>query len=251
MAQTSIEWTAKVWNPVTGCNKVSQGCKNCYAEKMHKRLKGMGQEKYQRNFLDGAFPHEPSLLYPLQFKKPTTFFVNSMSDLFHEMVPAEYIDQVFDVMDLCRQHTFQILTKRSLRLNQYMNDPRHEMKYKVGVWPLRNVHIGVSVENQAAANERIPDLLNTPAAIRWLSMEPLLERVNLKLITNHDIENLDWIVVGGESGPKRRPFDANWAREIREFCWDFDVPFFMKQIDKKQPIPEDLMIREFPKFKQL
>lgn len=251
MANTNIEWTngGKVWNPVTGCNKVSQGCKNCYAEKMHKRLKGMGKAKYQRDFLEGAFPHPESLLYPTTIKKPTTFFVNSMSDLFHENIPFDYIDQVMDVMDLCSQHTFQVLTKREKIMQAYFSNSRHDMKYKVGVWPLRNVHLGVSIENQQAAEDRIPYLQNTPAHIRFLSMEPLLEGVDLEKAYARCgiVPNIDWIIVGGESGPKRRPFDPNWAREIRDWCKHYNIAFFMKQWDKVQPVPEDLMIREFPR----
>jgi protein gp37 len=311
MAQSSIEWTGKVWNPTTGCNKVSQGCKNCYAEKMHKRLKGMGQDKYRRNFLDGAFPHEESLLYPLTIKKPTTFFVNSMSDLFHDMIPDSYIAKVFAVMALCPQHTFQVLTKRSLRMNILINkdvffdymheaadeiegnnpyllytlekhdiegekmafpsnnllphlkaakwysgtfhngdDTEHEFYYE-GQYPLPNVWLGVSVENQETAEERIPHLVETPAAIRFLSMEPMLEAIDLSKVLPVNLlpesPELDWIIVGGESGHKRRPFNADWARTIKEYCWSHNIAFFMKQIDKKIQIPQDLMIREYPR----
>jgi protein gp37 len=262
MANSNIEWTGKVWNPVTGCNKVSPGCKNCYAEKMHKRLKGMGQLKYQNNFLDGANVWDADVLLPSKIKKPTTFFVNSMSDLFHEDIslffPGEdnpnkngshgSVELIVDVMDICPQHTFQVLTKRPQRMQAFFSDVKHDGKYNIGVWPLRNVWLGTSVENQATAEARIPYLQNTPAHIRFLSMEPLLEAIDLeKVYARNGIEpNLDWIIVGGESGPKRRPFDPNWAREIRDWCKQYNIAFFMKQWDKVHPVPEDLQIREYP-----
>lgn len=270
MAQSSIEWTGKVWNPVTGCNKISQGCKNCYAEKMHKRLKGMGQKKYQRDFLEGAFSHDESLPYPLKIKKPTTFFVNSMSDLFHEAVPFEYIRTVFGIMSVCKQHTFQVLTKRHERMPEFfkwrderdpefMDDPAgyaYDVAVEAGIetgcgsafetdsWPLKNVWMGMSIEDQDNAVKRIPYLLETPAAVRWLSMEPLLGPVDLHKVPG--AERLNWIVVGGESGHKRRPFDPDWARSIRDYCELFNIPFFMKQWDKVKEVPEDLQIRQFP-----
>jgi protein gp37 len=275
MSTSNIEWTGKVWNPVTGCNKVSQGCKNCYAEKMHKRLQGIKKMsgKYNRPFLDGAFPYEPDLLYPIKIKKPTTFFVNSMSDLFHASVPFEYILKVFGVMSVCKQHTFQVLTKRDDRMLEFfnwmverdpewMNDPAHIIydycveegietgcgsAFETDTWPLRNVHLGVSVENQSATS-RITTLSKTPAAVRMVSMEPMLEAIDLNEVEG--AKELDWIIVGGESGHKRRPFNPEWARTIKEFCWENDVPFFMKQIDKVIPIPEDLKIFELPGFKK-
>lgn len=311
MSKSNIEWTMEVWNPVTGCNKVSPGCKNCYAEKMHKRLRGMGQEKYKREFLDGAFPWEKDLLVPIKIKKPTVFFVNSMSDLFHDMVPVEYIKKVFAVMALCPQHTFQVLTKRDARMMHVMNTypdsefidaaadiivhthpemfyeqgeygfedgekvailsntlkphlvkagwysgtlpvgdcvcgVEHEPEfYYEGKWPLPNVWLGVSTENQIQAEDRIHNLLLTPAAVRMVSMEPMLEEIDLSVIDG--ARTLDWIIVGGESGHKRRPFNTDWARKIRDWCQYHQVPFFMKQIDKVKQVPETLMIREYPK----
>lgn len=268
MAQSSIEWTNKVWNPTTGCHKISQGCKNCYAEKMHKRLTAMGQKKYKRPFLAGAFPDEPSLYAPLKWKKPAMIFVNSMSDLFHESVPDEFIIRVLAVMYVCDQHTFQVLTKRADRLPKFFSDPKlpgriddavgRLMSETSGIsskiciqqngylenWPLKNLWLGVSVENQDTAMERIPQLMETPAAIRWLSMEPLLEMVHFRDIRVAD--KLDWIVVGGESGPKKRPFNVDWARYVRDYCKVQGIKFFMKQIDKVQEIPSTLMIREYP-----
>lgn len=267
MADTNIEWASKVWNPTTGCNKVSSGCKNCYAEKMHKRLQKMSPAKYNRPFLDGAFPHEASLFAPMKWKKPTTIFVNSMSDLFHENIPVDYIARVYAVMFLTPQHTYQVLTKRPDRrvdvfrsqkfqelLWRYMRfynpDPKKEIEF---TFPFDNIWEGTSIEDQATANERYHWLMATPAAVRWISMEPMLSAIDLQICVNMhwcvDItksQGLDWLVLGGESGPKRRRFDPEWARAIRDYCRASGIPFFMKQIDKKIPIPADLMIREYP-----
>lgn len=268
MATSSIEWTGKVWNPTTGCNKVSPGCKNCYAEKMHKRLAGMGQEKYQRPFLAGAFEHDASLSVPLGWKKGTTIFVDSMSDLFHEGISLEYIAKVYAIMFLTPQHTYQVLTKRPeqrydvfkspeffeylhMYCNQFhdrfINKLEQELYFFAEVkseFPFKNVWEGTSCENQATANQRIPILAETPAKIRWISAEPLLEQIDLKKIPEALV--LNWIVVGGESGPKKRPFDLNWARTIRDYCKESDIKFFMKQVDKVREIPSTLMIREYP-----
>ncbi len=278
MAATSIEWTMKVWNPTTGCNKVSQGCKNCYAEIMHRRLRVMQPEKYSRPFLDGAFLHFPSLQVPSKIKKPTTFFVNSMSDLFHEKLRVIDIASVYAIMAINPQHTFQVLTKRPERRQELLSKTefvemvamaalalRGPQKLFAGEtnifkcdWPLKNVWEGTSVEDQKTASERIPHLLKTPAAVRWLSMEPLLSHVDLNHIyTQCLLEGLDldagmqWIVVGGESGNKKRPFEASWARAIRDYCKEsLKIKFFMKQMDKKQAIPKDLFIRQYPKIKK-
>lgn len=275
MSRSSIEWTMEVWNPTTGCNKVSPGCKNCYAEKMHNRLVNNPKmkDKYTRPFLDGAFPHEGSLYLPINWKKPKTIFVNSMSDLFHENLSDEFIAKVFLIMVLCRQHTFQVLTKRADRMFRFMNKTAEEFaelisnavyetdlgskedneqdtlcaqtfNYIVDHFPLPNIWLGTSCENQATAMERIPYLMDTPAAIRWISAEPLLGPINFNHVDGAD--KLDWIVVGGESGPKRRLFDTDWARQIRDYCQEMKVKFFMKQIDKIEPIPQTLMIREYP-----
>jgi protein gp37 len=278
MAQSSIEWTMKVWNPTTGCNKVSPGCKNCYAEIMHRRLHSMHPQKYAHDFLEGAFEHEPSLEIPLKWKKPATIFVNSMSDLFHKNISDEYIAKVYAVMFLTNRHTYQILTKRPERrlelfksdeffeyllkyCNQYNNkfikqttDEFHIDDIK-SLFPFSNIWEGTSTENQEAANERIPTLLQTPAAIRWISAEPLLGPIDLSImpeLCSADVTHrtksteLDWVVVGGESGNKKRSFNSDWARQIRDYCEDAGVKFFMKQIDKVQEIPEDLLIREYP-----
>jgi len=219
MATSKIEWTESTWNPVTGCTKVSDGCKNCYAERMAKRLQAMGQPNYQNGF--EVTLHEHVLGYPLRWKRPQTIFVNSMSDLFHEEVPESFILKVFDVMEQAYWHHFQILTKRSARLRELA--PR--LKWTNNVW------IGVSVENKKV-EFRIDDLRDVPASIRFLSLEPLLgplESINLSKI--------DWVIVGGESGPGARPMKKEWAIQIKEQCIEQGVSFFFKQwggVNKKK-----------------
>jgi len=209
--QSSIEWTDATWNPVTGCTKISQGCKFCYAERMAKRLQAMGQERYRNAFKLTLQPDSVNL--PLLWRKPRTIFVNSMSDLFHQQVPPHYVRRVFEVMRRADQHRFQVLTKRSGRLRRLA--PRLP-------WP-SNVWMGVSVESSATI-ERVSDLLEVPAAVRFLSVEPLLGP-----IPDLPVEGIDWVIVGGESGPKSRPMDRAWVREIRDRCVAAGVPFFFKQ----------------------
>lgn len=224
MGETSIEWTDKVWNPVTGCSKVSQGCKNCYAERIFQR-------PYPgRDFTD-VRTHEDRLDAPLHWRKPARIFVNSMSDLFHEKVPFEFIDKVYEVMRQCPQHTFQILTKRPERRLTY----RHQRDLIPGShWLSRgNVWEGVSVEDQKTADERIPLLLQTPAAVRWVSYEPALGPVDFcswLTSTRQRDYMLDWIVCGGESGPGSRPFNISWARSVIAQCDATGVPCFVKQL---------------------
>ncbi len=211
-AQTSIEWTDVTWNPVTGCTKVSQGCKNCYAERMAKRLQSMGLPQYEHGFQLRLAEH--ALTAPLdwgQTREPSS--VNSMSDLFHEGVPLSYIQEVFAVMSMTPQHTYQILTKRSQRLR---------VVAKHLPWP-ENVWMGVSVENQRAV-PRVRDLSSTGAAIKFLSVEPLLEYMPTLPLTS-----VDWVIVGGESGPKARPLRPQWVHSIREQCRAEGIPFFFKQ----------------------
>lgn len=220
MAQKSeIEWTQSTWNPVTGCTKVSAGCKNCYAERMAERLKLMGQRNYRRGFELTLQPHMLEL--PLTWKTPRTIFVNSMSDLFHEDVPLSYINSVFDVMRRASWHRFQILTKRSERLRRVAH----------GIdWP-SNVWMGVSVESERHVN-RIDDLRRTGAAVKFLSLEPLLAPL---LALN--LSGIDWVIVGGESGPKARPIDPDWVVDLRDQCQQAEVPFFFKQwggVNKKK-----------------
>lgn len=227
---SKIEWTNKTWNPTTGCNKLSQGCKNCYALTMHKRLQGMGQPKYQQDFLKGVVTHESELGYPLTVKKPTMFFVNSMSDLFHVDVPFKFIDDVFDNMEASKQHTFQILTKRSLRMYEYLKWKTDGNGLQFDSWPLPNVILGVSAEDQPNFNERGPHL----AMIRlmgWktmLSLEPLLGPINLMM--DGIFENsFSWVITGGESGHGARPMHPDWVRSLRDQCAKSNTPFFFKQ----------------------
>lgn len=212
MAQKSnIEWTEATWNPITGCNKISPGCKNCYAERMAFRLKHMGVDRYEDGFKLKL--HEDVVKQPLFWKKPQVIFVNSMSDLFHEDVPLDFIKTIFDTMKQAHWHTFQILTKRSSRLKEVA----HELP-----WP-ENVWMGVSVENQDYTH-RINDLLEVPSAVRFLSIEPLIGKIyRIKLA------GIDWVIVGGESGPKARPIKREWVELIKDKCQKQNVPFFFKQ----------------------
>lgn len=220
MAQHSkIEWTESTWNPVTGCTKISAGCKNCYAERMAKRLHAMGVENYRNGFEVTLHPHV--LEKPLHWKQPQAIFVNSMSDLFHESVPDDFIQQVFDVMRKASWHRFQVLTKRSerlLHLNQSID------------WP-KNVWMGVTVEN-ADCMYRIEHLRNTGAFIKFLSLEPLLGPLR-----DMNLVNIDWVITGGESGPGARPIEVDWVRDIRDQCLKSKTPFFFKQwggVNKKK-----------------
>lgn len=211
MAKSAIEWTGSTWNPVTGCTKISPGCKHCYAERMAKRLQAMGQPNYATGFELALHPR--SLELPLSWKKPQTIFVNSMSDLFLDQVPTEFIQQVFDVMCRAHWHTFQVLTKRSERLL--------ELSPKLTWSP--NIWMGVSVEN-ADYTCRIDHLRATGAAVKFLSMEPLLGPVPALYL-----HGIDWVIVGGESGPGARPMEEEWVVEIKEQCLQAHVPFFFKQ----------------------
>jgi protein gp37 len=208
---SGIEWTESTWNPVTGCNKISPGCKHCYAETMAERLLAMGQPNYRNGF---ELTLQPQMLtLPLQWKRPQTIFVNSMSDLFHKDVPLEYILRVFDVMRRASWHRFQVLTKRADRLAELDNDL---------AWP-ENVWMGVSVES-AKYVDRIDDLRTTRARVKFLSLEPLLGPLR-----DLNLRSIDWVIVGGESGPGARPMDAQWVTEIRDQCSDAEVAFFFKQ----------------------
>jgi protein gp37 len=206
-----IEWTELTWNPVTGCSKVSPGCANCYAERMTRRLKGMGQPNYARGFR--VTTHEHMLARPLEWLRPSTVFVNSMSDLFHDDVPDAFVRRVFATMQAADQHRFQVLTKRSGRL-------RTLAPYLP--WP-DNVWAGVSVESAAFA-WRIDELREVPAAVRFLSLEPLLGP-----LSDLDLDGIDWVIVGGESGPHARPPQPDWVRDVRDQCLAAGVPFFFKQ----------------------
>ncbi len=206
-----IEWTDMTWNPVTGCTKISQGCKNCYAERMSKRLRAMGVERYSDGFRVRL--HPDLLDQPTRWRGSRRVFVNSMSDLFHKNVPVEFISRVFDSISNSPAHVFQILTKRTGRLKQIAD--------KLD-WP-PNLWMGASVENERTT-ARIEQLRNVPAAIRFLSIEPLLGPLK-----EMDLDGIDWVIVGGESGPKARPMEPEWVESIRIQCQRAEVAFFFKQ----------------------
>ena len=211
MAQSRIEWTESTWNPLTGCNKISPGCKHCYAERMAKRLQAMGQANYVNGFK--LTMHEHALEKPLEWKTPQVIFVNSMSDLFHKDVPLEFIQSVFDVMKRAHWHQFQVLTKRSERLLEL--SPYLE-------WT-DNIWMGVSVEN-ADYTFRIDHLRKTDAKIKFLSVEPLLGP-----ISKMNLKGINWVIAGGESGPGARPLERDWVVGVRDQCLKAKVPFFFKQ----------------------
>lgn len=214
MAESSIEWTELTWNPVTGCKKISPGCKFCYAEVMSRRLKAMRQEKYKDGFEIRI--HPTSLSIPYTWKKPKVVFVNSMSDLFHDEIPTSFIKAVFAVMNDTPQHIYQVLTKRSDRLVQIAN----ELNWTSNIW------MGVSVENQKYSY-RIEDLNTVPAKTKFLSIEPLLGPIN-----NLQLSNINWVIVGGESGHGARPVKYEWIDIIRKECTEMQIPFFFKQWGK-------------------
>lgn len=224
--RTAIEWTEATWNPTTGCDRISAGCDNCYALTLAKRLKAMGSVKYQA---DGnprtsgpgfaVTVHENDLRLPLRWREPRVVFVNSMSDLFHARVPVAFIHRVFEVMAATPRHTYQVLTKRAHRLARLANDLP---------WP-SNVWIGVSVED-AAQLHRVDLLCGVPAAVRFVSAEPLLGP-----LTPLELSGIDWVIAGGESGPRARPPDPSWLRALRDECAAADVAFFFKQWGGRTP----------------
>lgn len=291
MADTKIEWTEATWNPVTGCDRVSPGCDHCYALTMARRLKAMGQPRYQRDGDHrtsgpgfGVTVHPDVVHQPLRWRKPRRIFVNSMSDLFHADVPAEFVARVFAVMALTPQHTYQVLTKRHARMRSlltsgdferavgtmWMEHPRRETYTPWPGWPLPNLWLGVSAEDQQWADLRIPHLLATPAAVRWVSMEPLLGPIDLCNVgpgrngssmpgwdALRSIPHLDWVVVGGESGPGARPMDLDAAANIVVQCRDAGVPVFVKQLGTVAggkthhditTFPEALRVRQYPQI---
>jgi protein gp37 len=292
--RSAIEWCDASWNPITGCSKVSPGCAHCYAATLAPRLSRMGQRGYTElpwtpeNAAANVFLHEDRLAMPVRWTRPRRIFVNSMSDLFHELVPDEFIARVFATMALAPQHTFQVLTKRPERMREWVtkvaysehgwlthngDNPRGWQssipgeKNGTGVviedgrtlqpngdtrdgkpvvkmtgeprWPLPNVWLGTSVENQTWADRRIPDLVATPAAVRFLSCEPLLGPVDFADVTRRSdaaaqwgrkaLDGIGWVIVGGESGPVHRPVDPAWVRSIRDQCAEAGVPFLFKQ----------------------
>jgi protein gp37 len=208
---SSIEWTEATWNAVTGCSKISAGCANCYAERMARRLKAMRLPNYSRGFK--VTLHEELLTLPLQWRKPKMIFVNSMSDLFHEKVPDDFIIHIFDVMNRASWHQFQILTKRSRRLSRMS---------PILPWT-DNIWMGVTVEDQRCAC-RVDHLRRTSAALKFISMEPLLGPISAL-----DLSGINWVIVGGESGPGARPLKKEWVIDIKEKCQKSNIPFFFKQ----------------------
>jgi protein gp37 len=262
--RSKITWTDATWNPVRGCTKVSAGCVNCYAERFAKRWRGIKGHPFEQGFDVRLVPE--ALELPLRWRKPRRVFVNSMSDLFHEKVPDEFIHRVFAKMALAERHTFQILTKRPERMRRFFEGWMRP--------PLPNVWIGVTAEDQRAADERIPLLLRTPAAVRFVSVEPMLSAVDLSAFFGgpyigipgdvvHNAYNfgLSWIIIGGESGPKARPFRIEWARALLAQCRAAGVPAFFKQTGAR-PVgwprpnddagrdpdqwPSELRVQEFP-----
>lgn len=261
MASSTIEWTDATWNPVTGCDRTSPGCDNCYALTLAARLKGMGQPKYQRDGDPrtsgpgfGVVCHADSLDVPLRWRKPRRVFVNSMSDLFHPDVPHDFIAQVFDVMMASEQHTYQVLTKRPQRMRTLITSWASEHGYVAAP----NIWLGTSVETQRFADLRVAHLFETPATVRFLSLEPLLGPVELRALVT---DRLDWVIVGGESGPGARPIQVDWVRAIRDECRSAGVAVFVKQLGTVWAVektgrrthggdwdlwPADLRVRDYP-----
>jgi len=285
MAKTRIEWAEVVWNPITGCTPISEGCQNCYAKRMANRLRG--RCGYPTDDPFRVTLHPEKLEEPLKWKKPRRVFVCSMGDLFHEQVPDEYIAKVWEIMNNASHHTFMVLTKRPHRMKEflerlgwYIHDqdgyPMEAVLDEGGKYTLPNVWLGVTAENQQRADERIPILLQIPAAVRFVSVEPMLGPVDLSLSDGVDlsmsvgtglkpgksylINSLDWVICGGETGPGARPMHPEWVRSLVLQCKNAGVPIFVKQMgsvwakahssdrasNRPEEWPEDLRIRELP-----
>lgn len=269
MGKTRIEWTDTSWNPLRGCSRVSEGCRHCYAETVAHRFKGPGMPYEGLIAPGGQWNGQIKLIHsklrePFSWRKPRRVFVNSMSDLFHENVPFSFVNDMFLVMAQCPEHTFQILTKRPQRMRNYFEGDTlenhlntclqiiDEPNTKPIVWPLPNVWLGVSVEDQLTAQERIPELLNCPGAIHWVSVEPLLGPLDITeyldslrwQISEEPMDCvLDWVVVGGESGRHARPMEAFWVQSLRDQCQANHTPFFFKQWGEFEPNSKGKMIR--------
>lgn len=230
--KSAIEWTDATWNPVTGCVEVSEGCDHCYARTFAERWRGIAGHPYEQGFDVTLWPGR--LEQPAKWKQPRRVFVNSMSDLFHDAVPDSFIAEVFGVMARASHHQFQILTKRPGRMASLLARSgfvaQIACQAQDSIWPLPNVWLGTSVENQRWARVRIPKLLQAPASVRFLSCEPLLGAIDLR-----GLGQLDWVIVGGESGHGARPMDLGWARSIRDQCLAAGVPFFFKQWGGRTP----------------
>jgi protein gp37 len=253
--RTGIEWTDATWNPIRGCARISPGCLNCYAEKVAARFNQPGQPYANLVHKSGAWNGNIRVVddvmdQPLRWQRPRRIFVNSMSDLFYERLPVEQIARIFAVMCLAKRHTFQVLTKRADRMRAVLGDPNfpqmvleaaeafqrdHGIVCAVIDLPAPNIWLGVSVENQPAADQRISDLLATPATVRWISAEPLIDRVVLDPNWLTGANALDWVVAGGESGPNARPMNPAWARALRDQCVSHDVAFLFKQWGEHAP----------------
>jgi protein gp37 len=212
---SAIEWTDATWNPVTGCTKITRGCDNCYAARFSERFRGVQGHPFERGFDLTLRPER--LIQPLTWRKPRMVFVNSMSDLFHKGVPRAFIEQVFDVMEKADWHVFQVLTKRSSLMRSFLRD-----RYRMSAAP-KHIWMGVSVE-EACAKSRIAHLRESPAAVRFLSVEPLIGPTGPM-----DLSGIHWVIAGGESGPRARPMQLEWARDVRDQCAAQGVPFFFKQ----------------------
>jgi len=274
--KSGIEWTDATWNPTVGCTKVSAGCDHCYAETLVNRFAGTSPA-FPTTFDIVNLRSDRFLTQPLRWRKPRRIFVNSLSDLFHKDVPDEFIARVFAVMAACPQHTFQLLTKRHGRMRSLLNSPEFQVLagraafdliqqehrpvgWDAHIWPLPNLWLGVSAEDQDTANLRIPALLNTPAAVRWVSAEPLLGPIDMTpyvqgwaegppahdprcdgdcrfcpIQTQIQARSLDWIVVGGESGAHARPMESGWVRDIRDQCATAGISFLFKQWGGRTP----------------
>jgi len=241
MARTKIEWCDRVWNPISGCTKVSAGCTHCYASRMSKRL--AGRYGYPADDPFRVTLHPDKLMEPLSWKEPQRVFLCSMSDWMHNDVPTRYIDQMLEVMGACPQHIFLTLTKRPENLEEklYGSTREHGLRYLGGGDYLPNLWIGVSVEDQKTWDERVPILCEITAAKLFVSVEPYLSEIG----TTPYLDMLSLVICGCETGPKARPMDIEWARSLRDQCKSAGVAFFMKRVSHGE-IPDDLMIREFP-----
>ena len=240
---SKIEWTNKTWNPFTGCTKVSPGCDHCYMFTMYPRLKAMGAKGYEES-PDVVQVHDERFAQPAKWVKPMRIFVNSMSDTFHPHIEYGDLDYLYNVMERANHHIFQVLTKRPGRAadwwkwaSTHVDDP-----FQAIPWPA-HIHLGTSVESQKYA-PRIEVLARVPAPVKFVSAEPLLGPLDLTSYLEQGL--VQWLIVGGESGPGARPMDPDWARSLRDQAKEYGVPFFMKQMARKQQIPNDLFIREYP-----
>ena len=256
---TKIEWTTETWNPITGCTPISEGCANCYAKRMANRLRG--RCGYPEDDPFRVTVHEDRWETPFRWRKPRRVFVSSMGDLFHGDVPNDVLHRVFAVICQAKEHVFQVLTKRPERMRAYMKEWGRYPTPEMMPWPVPNLWLGVTAENQARADERIPVLLDTPAAVRFVSVEPMLEGINLTQASGGpkngsvlvwfggapDGPRIHWVICGGETGPGARTMDPAWARSLRDQCGAAGVPFFFKEWAGGREMEPGEMPREYPK----